>query len=69
MRRHQILEVRTCGSCLQPVVYWAGDFRHLAARCPGDVPLDPQRPAPAGKEGLTGAQRELLKRLREGGPS
>jgi hypothetical protein len=28
-----LLEVRSCERCRQPVIYWDGDFRHLAARC------------------------------------
>lgn len=29
-----LVEVRTCAVCLQPVIYWAGDFRHLCGACP-----------------------------------
>jgi hypothetical protein len=29
-----LLEVRTCGRCQQPVIYWGGDFKHLSAACP-----------------------------------
>ena len=32
--RTLLLEVRTCDSCKQPVIYWGGDFRHLAPGCP-----------------------------------
>lgn len=30
-----LVEVRTCGSCGHPVIYWSGDFRHLSPACPG----------------------------------
>lgn len=29
-----LVEMRTCGKCQQPVIYWGGDFRHLADGCP-----------------------------------
>jgi hypothetical protein len=32
-----LMEVRECGACLGPVVYWDGDFRHLASTCPSSL--------------------------------
>jgi hypothetical protein len=34
MPKVQTVEVRACTICLQPVIYWDGDFRHLTVRCP-----------------------------------
>lgn len=31
--RMVLVEMRTCGKCQQPVIYWDGDFRHLTASC------------------------------------
>lgn len=28
-----LLEVRRCGACGKPVIYWDGDFRHLTPNC------------------------------------
>lgn len=36
-RKMQIVEVRTCGRCGQPVIYWGGDFKHLAPACPSNA--------------------------------
>jgi hypothetical protein len=33
-----LLEVRTCGLCLGPVVYWEGQFLHLTPACPAMRP-------------------------------
>lgn len=31
--RRVFAEVRTCGQCGEPVVYWGGSFRHLSHAC------------------------------------
>lgn len=34
MTKSVTVEIRACAICLQPLIYWDGDFRHLTAYCP-----------------------------------
>jgi hypothetical protein len=46
-RRQIIAEVVQCALCLEDLIYWGGDFRHLTRACP--VTIAQQRAQDAGR--------------------